>query len=168
MICHCADEAIGGPLACLGCEKMENIHFKLDITPTAQARARHGRTKTGFSVTYKSDTQEANERTLEALLSRHTLETPKNGPLVLEFVAALPVPRSDSKRTREAKLGGFLLPTKKPDLDNLAKQLKDAMTRLQFWHDDSQVVCLRCEKIYAETGYWEVALYEAVPRGVSL
>lgn len=56
------------------------------------------------------------------------------------------------------------MPTKKPDLDNLAKQLKDAMTRLNFWHDDAQVVCLRCEKIYAESGRWDVAVYEAVAR----
>ena len=42
------------------------------------------------------------------------------------------------------------------------KKEKDCMTRLQFWHDDVQVVCLRCEKIYAEQGYWDVALYEAI------
>lgn len=50
--------------------------------------------------------------------------------------------------------------TKKPDLDNLTKQLKDAMTRLQFWHDDRQVVRLACEKRYGETGRWEVCIRE--------
>ena len=90
--------------------------------------------------------------------------TPLSGPVVLEFVAALPISRSDSKKTVQAKLNGEIAPTKKPDLDNLTKQLKDAMTRMQFWHDDSQVVCLRCDKIFAESGYWEVLVYEAVRR----
>ena len=67
-----------------------------------------------------------------------------------------------------AMLAGEDLPVKRPDLDNLCKQLKDACTRLQFWHDDSQVVALRCDKIYAETGYWQVAIYEAVPRPAGL
>ena len=49
------------------------------------------------------------------------------------------------------------------------KKEKDCMTRLQFWTDDVQVVCLRCEKIYAEQGYWDVALFEAIkrPEGVA-
>lgn len=86
------------------------------------------------------------------------------GPLVLEFVAALPVPKSVSKQARAAMLSGWDYPAKKPDLDNLAKQLKDAMTRMQFWNDDCQIVCLRADKIYAESGYWQVAVYEAVRR----
>jgi len=53
--------------------------------------------------------------------------------------------------------------------NNLIKQLKDALTRLQFWNDDCQVVSLMCEKIYAETGFWRVAVYDAVrtPRETS-
>lgn len=138
------------------------LKFRLNCIPTAQARARHGRTKSGLHMTFKSANQKANERTLEALLAPYAPKTPLAGPLVLEFVAALPVGKSDSKKLREAKLSGHVLPEKKPDLDNMTKQLMDAMTRLNFWHDDVQVVCLRCEKIYAEQGYWDVALYEAI------
>ena len=141
----------------------KHLRFRLDIVPTAQARVRHT-VRNGFSVAYKDKKQQANERTLEALLKDHKPKTPMSGPLVLEFVAAMPVPKSDSKRLREAKLCGYEMPTKKPDLDNAAKNLLDACTRLQFWHDDCQVVCLRCEKIYAEHGYWEVSVYEAVRR----
>lgn len=145
------------------------LKFRLNCIPTAQARARHGRTKSGLHMTFKSANQKANERTLEALLAPYAPKTPLAGPLVLEFVAALPVGKSDSKKLREAKLSGHVLPEKKPDLDNLTKQIMDCMTRLQFWADDVQVVCLRCEKIYAEQGYWDVALYEAVkrPEGVA-
>lgn len=140
------------------------LKFRLNCIPTAQARARHGRTKSGLHVTFKSANQRANERTLEALLAPHAPKAPLQGPLVLEFVAAMPVGKSDSKKLRADKLTGWVAPEKKPDLDNLAKQLLDCMTRLQFWTDDVQVVCLRCEKIYAEQGYWDVALFEAIKR----
>lgn len=145
------------------------LKFRLNCIPTAQARARHMTTKSGFSVSYKSANQKANERTLEALLAPYAPKAPLQGPLVLEFVAALPVGKSDSKKLREAKLTGLVAPEKKPDLDNILKNLMDCMTRLQFWTDDVQVVCLRCEKIYAEQGYWDVALFEAVkrPEGVA-
>lgn len=138
------------------------LKFRLNCIPTAQARARHMTTKSGLSVSYKSANQKANERTLEALLAPYAPKAPLQGPLVLEFVAAMPLGKSDSKKLREAKIAGHVLPEKKPDLDNMTKQLMDAMTRLNFWHDDVQVVCLRCEKIYAEQGYWDVALYEAI------
>lgn len=145
------------------------LKFRLNCIPTAQARARHMTTKSGLSVSYKSANQKANDRTLEALLAPYAPKAPLQGPLVLEFVAALPVGKSDSKKLREAKLTGLVAPEKKPDLDNILKNLMDCMTRLQFWTDDVQVVCLRCEKIYAEQGYWDVALFEAIkrPEGVA-
>lgn len=42
---------------------------------------------------------------------------------------------------------------------DLGKQLLDAMTRAGFWHDDRQVVSLRCSKRYAAVPGWEVAVY---------
>lgn len=138
---------------------MTCLHFSLPCTPTAQARVRHA-VRHGFSVAYKSDRQEANERTLDALLAPHAPAAPLDGGVVLEFRAVFPPPKSTGKKERAAMLRGIRLHTKKPDLDNLTKQLKDAMTRLHFWHDDRQVVRLVCEKRYGETGRWEVCVRE--------
>ena len=137
------------------------IAFTLPIVPTAQARARHG-VVNGHSVTFKSDRQKANEQTLDALLSRYAPAAPMSGAVALEFIAVFPPPRSASKKAREAMLRGTEPHTKKPDLDNLVKQLKDAMTRLQFWRDDRQVVRIVCEKRYGDTGRWEVCIREAM------
>ena len=63
-----------------------------------------------------------------------------------------------SRKEHAAMLRGGICHTVKPDLDNLAKQLKDAMTRLRFWHDDKQVVRLVCEKRYGERPAWQVLL----------
>ena len=132
------------------------ISFVLNTIPTAQARARHS-VVNGHSMTFKSDAQRANEATLDALLAPHAPAAPLNGGIVLEFVAVFPPPKSASKKVRTAMLRGEPH-TKKPDLDNLAKQIKDAMTRLQFWHDDRQVMRIVCEKRYGEVGRWEVCV----------
>lgn len=135
------------------------IAFTLSCVPTAQARARHG-VVNGHSVTYKAGAQRANERTLDALLAPHAPEVPLAGAVVLEFRAVFPPPKSVSKKARAAMLRGHLQHVKKPDLDNLAKQLKDAMTRLHFWSDDRQVVRMASEKRYGEVGRWEVYVRE--------
>ena len=139
------------------------IKFTLPIIPTAQARPKVT-VRNGFARGYKTEAQQANERTLEAWLKDHAPGKPLDGPLVLEFVAAMPVPASVSKRVRAAMLSGEDMPAKRPDLDNVCKNLTDCMTRLQFWHDDAQIVCLHCEKIYADAGYWAVSVYPAVSR----
>jgi Holliday junction resolvase RusA-like endonuclease len=139
------------------------IKFTLPIIPTAQARPKVT-VRGAYAHAYKTKDQEANERTLEACLLEHKPDKPLSGPLVLEFVAALPIPKSVSKKGRAAMLSGEDYPTKRPDLSNLCKQIEDVMNNLQFWHDDAQIVCHRTEKIYAETGYWQVAVYPAVRR----
>lgn len=133
------------------------IAFTLPIIPTAQARARHG-VVNGHSMTFKSTSQRANEQTLDALLAPHAPAAPIMGAVVLEFRAIFPPAKSASKKDRAAMLRGQIHHTKKPDLDNLTKQLKDAMTRLQFWNDDRQVMRIVCEKRYGEVGRWEVCV----------
>lgn len=96
---------------------------------------------------------------LDALLLACAPQKPLEGPLVLEFIAGMPIPASTPKKQREAMLRGKIAHTKKPDLDNMAKQLKDAMSRAGFWGDDRQVVSLRCSKCYAAVPHWEVAVY---------
>ena len=44
--------------------------------------------------------------------------------------------------------------------NNFIKQLKDTMTRMGFWKDDSQVVTLVCRKVYAEHGRWDVRVMQ--------
>lgn len=132
--------------------------FVLNCTPTAQARVRHT-VRCGHSVAYKSAGQKSAEAVLDDLLSARAPKKPLEGPLVLEFIAGMPIPASTPKKQREAMLRGEIAHTKKPDLDNMAKQLKDAMTRAGFWGDDKQVVALRCSKRYAAVPHWEVAVY---------
>jgi hypothetical protein len=50
--------------------------------------------------------------------------------------------------------------TGKPDADNLAKAVLDALTTLGIWHDDAQVCQLDTLKIYADSPQDEGAVIE--------
>ena len=55
-------------------------------------------------------------------------------------------PKSISKKKREELLKGY--PMKKPDLDNVAKIILDALNGIA-WRDDTQVVGLRVTRMWA-------------------
>lgn len=137
---------------------MTAYRFVLHCTPTAQGRVRHA-VRCGHSVAYKSAGQKIAEAVLDELLLACAPKKPLEGPLALEFIAGMPDTCVDPEKQREAMLRGEIGHTKKPDLDNMAKQLKDAMSRTGFWGDDRQVVSLRCSKCYAAVPHWEVAVY---------
>ena len=50
---------------------------------------------------------------------------------------------------KEEMLAGTISPTKKPDIDNIAKVVLDALNKLAF-QDDNQITKLVIEKEYAE------------------
>lgn len=137
---------------------MKVLTFRLNCVPTPQERPRHMRTKNGLDLSYKSARQKENEATLDALLAFHVPPKPLEGGIELQFTAFMPLPLSESKKRKEAMLNGHIGHTVKPDLDNLCKQLKDAMTRLRFWNDDRQVVRLICEKAYSLDPCWKISV----------
>ena len=83
----------------------------------------------------------------------------KGTPLQAEMTFAFGVPKSYSKKKRAACLNGEIMHTIKPDTDNIVKSVLDALSGAAF-ADDSQVVKVTAEKIYAEESYVEVVIYE--------
>jgi Holliday junction resolvase RusA-like endonuclease len=71
----------------------------------------------------------------DAMINRPMLE----GALRIEFLAEVPIPKTFSKRKREAAIRREILPTKKPDLKNLAGLAEDALKTVVF--ADDSVVC---------------------------
>jgi len=144
---------------------MCEIKFTINIIPTAQMRARHfaKKTKTGkmFSGTYKHPDQDRNEEQLMQILERYRPEKPLAGPVILGVTAYLPIPQSKSDWWKEAAEKQHIFPITKPDLDNLIKNIKDCMTQLCFWNDDSQVIGYdRPVKFYSINPRWEITLRE--------
>lgn len=70
-------------------------------------------------------------------------------PVAVEIRAYYGIPQSDSKRQRERKLSGAILPCKKPDIDNVVKAVLDAINGIAY-EDDAQVVCITASKAYSE------------------
>lgn len=74
---------------------------------------------------------------------------PMTCPVLLHFVAILPVPQSWPAWKREAALAGGVMPTTKPDMDNVEKALLDGFNEV-IWKDDVQVVDCTKSKRYGE------------------
>ena len=73
------------------------------------------------------------------------------GACQVEITACFPVPESWSRKKKEMALQGILEPETKPDCDNIAKAVLDALNGLAF-KDDSQVTKLTVRKCYEKQG----------------
>jgi Holliday junction resolvase RusA-like endonuclease len=88
-----------------------------------------------YPASYKTWKEEA-EKLLVTLLPEAEIE----GDLFVEIVCLLPRPKT-TKLSRP-----------KPDVDNYAKSVMDAMTQAGAWGDDSQVASLKVSKRWAAAG----------------
>ena len=84
-----------------------------------------------------------------------------NEPLKVSLIFCMPIPKSYPKKRREWILKGYESYTKKPDCDNLAKAVLDALNGVAF-EDDSQIVELHIRKEYAEQPHVWVSIQLAV------
>ena len=124
-----------------------SLTFHVDINPVPKGRPRFSKVG-GFMRSYtpkKTSDYETEVRTqAQAVMTREPLET----PLAVYLYFRLPIPRSYPKKRQDACLNGSERPTKKPDIDNLAKSVLDGLNGV-VWHDDSQIVSLHLTKVYA-------------------
>jgi len=87
------------------------------------------------------------------------------GPLRLDIEAYVPVAASWPKKRAAAALAGEILPTKKPDLDNIAKIAADALNMV-VWVDDSQIVEGSFKKRYSAQPRLVLRVYPLTEEGV--
>lgn len=124
-----------------------SLTFHVDINPVPKGRPRFSKVG-GFMRSYtpkKTSDYETEVRTqAQAMMTREPLET----PVAVYLYFRLPIPKSYTKKRSEACLNGSERPTKKPDIDNLAKSVLDGLNGV-IWHDDSQIVSLHLTKVYA-------------------
>lgn len=126
---------------------MQEINFTIHAEPYGKGRPRF--TKAGHTYTPKKT------RDYEKLVQREFISQAGakklSGAVAAEIIAVFKIPKSDSKAARAAKLSGEILPTKKPDCDNIAKTVLDALNGLAY-DDDSRIISLQVHKRYDETG----------------
>ena len=81
-----------------------------------------------------------------------TLQRPyfeKDIALEMKILALFPMPKNVSKRVKKSMLDGDILPTKKPDCDNVIKVICDALNGVAY-ADDKQICKIHFEKKYTQ------------------
>lgn len=91
----------------------------------------------------------------EERLDHPKIERPRAIEVSLEI--QMPIPKSWPEKRRLPALFGEIRPISRPDADNLAKTVLDALNGIA-WDDDSQVCVLLVEKRYAETPGFSVLI----------
>lgn len=74
---------------------------------------------------------------------------PYAGPIKVDLTFYLPIPKATSKVKKRQMVNGVILPAKRPDLDNLAYLMTNAMKEI-IYLDDSQIVDACNHKRYGE------------------
>lgn len=71
------------------------------------------------------------------------------GRTSVKIIAYFGIPKNTSRIAKEEMLKDTISPTKKPDIDNIAKIILDALNKIAF-KDDNQITKIEVEKKYAE------------------
>ncbi len=94
-------------------------------------------------------TKEYEELIKQYFIIKYRGVNPLEGRIKVEIKAYFGIPQSTSKKQKEIMLQNIVSPTKKPDIDNIAKVILDALNKLAF-KDDNQITKLSIEKVYSE------------------
>lgn len=134
--------------------------------PKASVVAGHAHIYTpGPTQRYESLVRSEYERA--ACDSSGAIPCPFPGALEIEVRAYFPLGKSDYtpkgkiSKSGERKLSGELMPTKKPDFDNIAKIAVDALNGIAFV-DDSQICVAYVSKEYSASPRVEISAYAIV------
>lgn len=140
---------------------MGSVRFTVPGQPKGKARARTVRRGGGKNFSYTPEGTVLYENLIKTCYLQDAGHVLFNDgqPLAVSITAFYEVPKSYSKKKKQEMLDGQLYPTKKPDIDNIAKCVLDALNKLAY-RDDTQVVRLHMEKHYAEIPRVEVEIRE--------
>jgi Holliday junction resolvase RusA-like endonuclease len=127
--------------------------------PVGKGRPRFARRGTFVSTYTPQKTKTYEDEIRMMATAAMGASEPLDTPVTVAIYIRVGIPASYSKQKRKDALSGVLKPTKKPDLDNVAKCFLDSMNEIVYL-DDKLVVNLHVTKVYAETPAVEVMVKE--------
>ena len=130
---------------------MDIIYFRIDGNPKGKDRPRFAR---GHTYTPKP-TKDYEKKVVKTFKSEYPHYEVPTGALEVDIDVYYKPIKSISKSDRAKMLSGEIRPTKKPDADNIAKIILDALNGYAY-EDDKQVVELTVKKYYAEVAHTDV------------
>ena len=132
----------------------EKVTLIIPGKPFAKQRHRVG-TFGGKARAFNTAQNERFESVVQAVAAG-LFPAPIVGPVNLTIYATFEPPQSWSQKKRAAHL--HRPHTQKPDLDNIAKAVKDGLNRIA-WGDDSQVAELYARKVWGLTAQTVVTVW---------
>jgi len=135
---------------------MESIEFEILGKPLAKGRPRFT-ARGGFARAYTPKKTTDYETLVKFNAQKVAPKELWLGALAVEITAYLPIPKSMTKKRLEMINSFDLRPTTRPDIDNYAKIVLDALNEI-IYKDDNQVVGLHVYKHYSENPRMHVVI----------
>lgn len=137
---------------------MRKITFFAPGTPKGQPRVRaciRGR----HAGVYDPGTADEWKQAVRVAALKALNGVPFSGPLSLRLDFGMPRPKGHFTK-KGLRTTAPLYHTIKPDLDNCTKAVKDALTNVGVWHDDSQVCVSIGTKSYSSLTGCQITIKE--------
>ena len=131
-------------------ESTTAVSFVIPGVPVGKGRPKFAR-RGNFTVAYTPEKTASYENLVkvkaeEAMAGRAVI----SGAVAVGIRIFVTPPASWSLKKQRAALAGEILPTSKPDIDNVAKGIFDACNHI-VWHDDKQACDVTITKRYDST-----------------
>lgn len=120
------------------------IKFIVEGLPVAKGRPRVTRNGT-YTPRKTKDYEKLVQYSFRSQYKGQALQ----GALKIRIDFYMYIPKNTSKKRRKLKNDKEILPTKRPDFDNLTKSITDALNGLAF-EDDNQIVEAHIYKYYSD------------------
>lgn len=138
---------------------MTEITFIIPGTPVAKGRPRFAR-RGNFVTTYTPEKTASYENLVKvkaeiAMAGRPVID----GPVGVVIALRIAPPASWSQKKQRAALAGEIMPTSKPDVDNVIKGIFDACNEI-VWKDDKQACDVTVTKRYSHIASASVTVRE--------
>ena len=131
------------------------VEFVIDGRPVAKERARVLK----YGRTYTPKKTRDYERLVKQVYELQVGEYLGESALLVEIDFYFTIPKSYTKKRIESIKSGQELYTKRPDLDNLAKTVTDALNGVAY-KDDNQIIEMKLRKHYGNEDKAVVAIEE--------
>lgn len=130
------------------------IQFTVPGEPKGKGRPRLGRSGHAYTP---HDTANYENLVKVCFIDQYPDHVPFENEVYVDITAYYKIPKSASKKKTTDMIMGFVKPTKKPDLDNIAKIICDSLNGIAY-KDDSQVTKLIVRKFYDTSPRVEVRM----------
>lgn len=120
--------------------------FELYTTPTPQKQTEFRRTASGVRA---YDPSKMTKTLIQWQISPTAPSEPLRGAISMDLTFYMPIPKHTTRIKRALMLNGTERPITRPDFDNLAYVVTNALKGIVY-RDDSQVVRCLIEKYYSD------------------